>query len=328
MTIKLFAFSVLAALSIGSARADQSWGVHASTESAKFSVSYRSSYDQYFYFDLNKTSNLKATASNNFIISSENYVDLFNFDTGEYVGGFTFGTTPTSAYFNNIVAGSYVYDVYGDNYATRIGQVDFSSTLINTIPQVGAIISGLHNTATSSSIVKDSNYTVTGNGVNGNGYTTINGPWPIGPWIANTSTSGWLSPSNNQGAGFSNTIYDWKTTFDLTGFNTASASFNGRFAADDSAVAYLNGTQIGISNGFGSWSNFVSQPGAFLAGLNTLDFMVNNSGGGPTGLRTEFLGSSETAVPATSAVPEPKTYSMLLAGLVLMIFMTHRRKSI
>lgn len=183
------------------------------------------------------------------------------------------------------------------------------------------MISGLHNTKVSSVVVKDLNYTVKGIGANGNGYTTLNNQFPIGPWMSNTSTSGWLSPSKKQDASFSNTIYNWTTTFDLTGFNTATTSFSGRFSADDSAVAYLNGTQIGTSNGFTSWSSFASKPGAFVAGLNTLDFKVNNSGSGQTGLRVEFAESSATAV------PEPDTCAMLLTGLGLMGFMARRRKT-
>jgi len=189
------------------------------------------------------------------------------------------------------------------------------------------MISGLHNTKVSSVVVKDLNYTVKGIGANGNGYTTLDNQFPIGPWMSNTSTSGWLSPSKKQDASFSNTIYNWTTTFDLTGFNTATASFSGRFAADDSAIAFLNGTQIGISADDGNlgsmkrWSSFSSLPGAFVAGLNTLNFKVNNSGSGQTGLRVEFAESSATAV------PEPDTCAMLLTGLGLMGFMARRRKT-
>lgn len=135
MKIKFFALSVLAALSIGSAHADQIWGMHAPTESARFSVSYFSNYDDFFYFELNQTSNLKATASNNFNRNSSNSVDLFNFDTGEGMGSFIFGTTPSSAYFNNLAAGNYFYEVSGGNYGTQIGQVAFSSTLISDVPE-------------------------------------------------------------------------------------------------------------------------------------------------------------------------------------------------
>ena len=135
MKMKLFALTVLAALSMGSARADQDWGMHAPTESARFSVSYFSNYDEFFFFELNQTSKLQATASNNFNRNSSNNVDLYNFDTGEDMGSFNFGTTPTSAYFNNLAAGNYFYEVSGGNYGTQIGQVAFSSTMISAVPE-------------------------------------------------------------------------------------------------------------------------------------------------------------------------------------------------
>lgn len=109
---------------------------------------------------------------------------------------------------------------------------------------------------------------------------------------------------------------------DLTGFDASTASFSGRFAADNSAVALLNGTAIGTSSGFSSFSSFAATTG-FNAGLNTLSFVVTNlkqNGGNPTGLRAEFLASSVTAV------PEPETYAMLLAGLGLMGAVARRRK--
>ena len=135
MKIKFFALSVLAALSIGSAQADQIWGVHAPTEFTSFLVSYNSLYDEIFYFELNQISNLKITVSNNFNRNSSNGVDLFNFDTGEDMGSVIFGTTPTSAYFNNLAAGNYLYEVSGANYGTQVGQVTFSSTLTSAVPE-------------------------------------------------------------------------------------------------------------------------------------------------------------------------------------------------
>ena len=137
MKMKLFALTVLAALSMGSARADQDWGMHAPTESASFSVSHYSSYDQYFLFSIDKTSNLKATATTISYLNKigPNYVNLFNWDTEEHFGGFTFGITPTSAYFDNLAPGNYFYEVSGTNYGMVVEQVTFSSTLISAVPE-------------------------------------------------------------------------------------------------------------------------------------------------------------------------------------------------
>lgn len=135
MKTKLFALSLISLLSFSAAQADQVWGSHTPTESASFHVSYNSLYDEFFYFSLDKTSNLKVTALNNFNRASPNGVDLMNFDTGEDLGFFNFGTTPTVAYFNNLAAGNYFYEVSGANYGTQIGQVTFSSSMNNAVPE-------------------------------------------------------------------------------------------------------------------------------------------------------------------------------------------------
>ena len=183
-------------------------------------------------------------------------------------------------------------------------------------------ITGLVNTGTSASGTADTNYVLNGNTT---GYVTQDNVWPIGPWLANSATSKWITPSQNQAQSFdatANGTYIWTLSFDLSGYNPATASFSGRFAADNSATVSLNGTQIGTSAGFGSFSSFAASSG-FVSGLNTLSFVVTNlkqNGGNPTGLRAEFLASSVTAV------PEPETYAMLLAGLALMGAVARRRK--
>ena len=204
--------------------------------------------------------------------------------------------------------------------------IAMSACLATSFSAQAGTITDLYNTSVSSIAgTQDQNYTVTDpDGFTNNGYTNQS---PIPQYIANTSTSGWLTNSNNATESFPTATYNWKTTFNLTGFNAASASFSGQFAADDTAIVYLNGTEIGQSDtafSYASWTSFASQPGLFVAGLNTLEFQVTNGGAGPTGLQVQFLASSETAV---SAVPEPESYAMLLTGLGLMGFMVRRRKT-
>jgi hypothetical protein len=197
-----------------------------------------------------------------------------------------------------------------------------------------ASIGGLVNTGTGASGTQDMNYELSvaqGTTVlaDNHAYVTFDNTWPISPWMANSATSKWITPTATQGQSFdpsSNGVYHYELTFDLTGFNATSASFGGRFSADNSATVSLNGTQIGNAAGptsFYSWSNFGTASG-FTAGLNTLSFDVTNlrqNGGNPTGLRVEFLESN------IAAVPEPETYGMLLAGLGLMAFVARRRKA-
>ena len=186
-----------------------------------------------------------------------------------------------------------------------------------------ASISGLVNTGGSfASGAQDTNYSLNGSSF---GYVTSNGTFPLaGNWMANTITSKWITPTTSQGESFdpsANGTYSWKLNFDLTGFNASTASFTGRFAADNNAKVKLNGTEVGSANGFTSFYDFGASTG-FNSGVNTLEFVVINTAqrtGNPTGLRVEFLQSNVTPV------PEPETYAMLLAGLGLMGVISRRR---
>lgn len=184
-----------------------------------------------------------------------------------------------------------------------------------------ASITGLVNTGTFASGSIDTNYALNGTG---SGYVTQDNIWPVGAWIANTTTSKWITPLENQGASLDPVVdgtYTWSLSFNLAGFDATTASFSGKFAADNSAVVKLNGVLIGSANSFASYSNFSAASG-FNSGLNTLDFVVTNiaqNSGNPTGLRVEFTASNVTAV------PEPETYAMLLAGLGLMGAISRRR---
>lgn len=141
---------------------------------------------------------------------------------------------------------------------------------------------------------------------------TSAGGFPIGPWLPDTSTSAWIRPNNpvpNDPSGF----YHFRTTFDLSGLDPLTANIAGRWATDNSGTIFLNNANTGItSSGFTSWTGF-SLTSGFVAGINTLDFIVDNhtqATGNPVGLRVEFL--SATA----AAVPEPAT---VVAGALLLL---------
>lgn len=146
-----------------------------------------------------------------------------------------------------------------------------------------------------------------------------------GAWMAPSAASSWITPlvgSGNTGSGSAASGgYTYSTTFDLTGYETGSAVINGLVSADNSVTSVLiNGNAISFSahSDYSSFASFTVTSG-FVAGVNTLAFVVNNSGG-PTGLRAELDGSF------TAAVPEPETYAMLLAGLGVLGFVGKRRK--
>ncbi|MES2739663.1 MAG: PEP-CTERM sorting domain-containing protein [Pseudomonadota bacterium] len=193
-----------------------------------------------------------------------------------------------------------------------------------------ASINGLVNTGVGTSGSEDSHYAlsvVQGATVlsSEHGFITQDNSWPINPWLANSATSRWITPTANQGESFdagSAGVYRFQLQFDLTGYNAASANFMGRFAADNEATVVFNGTQIAVGSSFSAWSGFGAGTG-FNQGINVLDFYVTNwqqNGGNPLGLRVEF---SDATV---AAVPEPSSYAMLLAGLGMVGWMARRRR--
>jgi hypothetical protein len=137
-----------------------------------------------------------------------------------------------------------------------------------------------------------------------------NGEYPENPpWIGTDSLSAWIGPVGDTNLDGAAGAYDYRTTFNLTGFNLSSVVITGQWATDDSGLnILLNGVSTGItsSNGYTAWKSFTISSG-FVAGVNTLDFQLNN-GGGPTGLRVEMTGTG-------NEVPEPSSILLLASGI-------------
>ncbi|HUB27386.1 MAG TPA: hypothetical protein VL992_18315, partial [Tepidisphaeraceae bacterium] len=126
-----------------------------------------------------------------------------------------------------------------------------------------------------------------------------------------------LGGSTNEPAG----DYQYRTTFDLAGFNPSSAAISGIVYCDDQAEAVLlNGIVIagpGPASGFpdaGAGLDFSASTG-FVAGINTLDFIIDN----------DLIHGDEESVTAldvtdlagTASVPEPVSGAMIAAGALL-----------
>ena len=210
--------------------------------------------------------------------------------------------------------------------------------IISAVLAIGAFstaqaanINGLVNTGFGANGTADSHYTLSAASsdtaiANTAPVITYDNQWPINPWMANDSTSKWITPTANQGQSldaWSAGTYTYSLSFDLSGFKADSASFSARMAADNTVVVLLNNQVLSSASGFMGWSAFTSN-GGFVDGVNKLDFVVTNwaqSSGNPTGLRVEFTDSTVTAV------PEPETYAMLLGGLALVGAIARRRKA-
>jgi hypothetical protein len=162
----------------------------------------------------------------------------------------------------------------------------------------------------------DTHYTLVGTPANYTGTTAMaideSGGWPVGgnAWIGDTGNNGsrWIVPTGTRDPiTYLEGDYVFETTFDLTGFDHNTAEINGQWAADNDATdIILNGVSLGLSTTgeYKNWTDFVINSG-FIAGVNTLQFVVHNnpwSGGeNPTGLRVDMAGTA-TVVPVPAAV--------------------------
>lgn len=147
--------------------------------------------------------------------------------------------------------------------------------------------------------------------------------FPIPPWIGDNSTSAWIGPNPDTQLIGPTGNYDYRTTFNLTGFDFNTAVITGKWATDNSGSdILLNGGSTGIPNttGFGTFSPTFTISSGFVAGLNTLDFLVNNGGStaNPTGLRVEMTGTA-------TAIPEPASLFLIGTGLVAFGIFRRRR---
>jgi hypothetical protein len=121
--------------------------------------------------------------------------------------------------------------------------------------------------------------------------------FPIPPWIANGPNSKWIAPQASEAVGNNGGTYKYRTSFDLTGFEPSSAIVSGVWTSDNQGPqVLLNGVATGATNdgNFSALTNFFAITSGFIAGTNTLDFVVTNIGPGtnPTGVRVELSGTA------------------------------------
>lgn len=133
-------------------------------------------------------------------------------------------------------------------------------------------------------------------------------------WLDNGPESMWIGVPDSAYGIPENINVTFVTTFDLTGFNPATAQIVGGWATDDFGIAIsLNGIPLsGLTNLATDFTNLnqlnpFSIDSGFRDGLNTLEFSVVNGpapGGGPGGFRAQLNGSADIApVPVPTALP-------------------------
>jgi len=149
-----------------------------------------------------------------------------------------------------------------------------------------------------------------------------------GGWASAISGTHWISPSTagNGAQSFGIYSYTYSTTFDLTGLDPATATLWGLLQADDIVTLLLNGNQVSGSN-IGTYTkptafSIGSQySAAFISGINTFSFVVNNGGNYATGFDASVSGA------ALSAAPEVGSFAMIsVAGMLLTGFGVVRKR--
>lgn len=159
----------------------------------------------------------------------------------------------------------------------------------------------------------------------------------LGSWspVTASSISGWIAPNNGPSVNSPVGDYVYSTTFNLSGLKPGTAQIMGAWSIDNYGFDIrLNGVSLGITL-LPPTPNLSSQfhpftiDSHFIAGINTLEFVVRNGGqfNNPTGLRVEMTGTADR-IPLQ--IPEIDAHMstaalVLLAGALGLLYDRKRR---
>ncbi len=132
-------------------------------------------------------------------------------------------------------------------------------------------------------------------------------------WLANDAASSWIGPVNPGTANVAPGSYNYRTTFDLSGFDPRNVVVVFNVAVDNNLNdVLLNGVSAGINfGGFTAFSANFTLTNGFVSGINTLDFLTLNASTtpNPAGFRARLNGMALKALTENTAVPlGPTTY--------------------
>jgi hypothetical protein len=141
--------------------------------------------------------------------------------------------------------------------------------------------------------------------------------------VPNDAHSGWIGFQDSSSSS-PHGDYTFGLSFDLTGYDPATASLSGLWAADQFGSINLNGAATGVSVADGNWNagsfpnlNPFTISSGFHSGINTLAFVVTEP--------DDFDGLRVSSLMVTAnPVPEPSTAALLAIGCAA-ILMVRRR---
>lgn len=127
-------------------------------------------------------------------------------------------------------------------------------------------------------------------------------------WVGNDTRSSWIGAVNPGTANVAAGDYNFRTTFSLTGYDTATAALTMSVGADNRLTnVFLNGVSQPLITyvGFSSLSGSFKVTNGFATGTNSLDFFtVNDDGPGPNpaGFRALLTGTARTVLVPNSTL--------------------------
>ena len=137
------------------------------------------------------------------------------------------------------------------------------------------------------------------------GPAVVQSPHPA--WSSFGHLANWVSVVDAGTTNISAGTYEFETVFDLTGMDPSTAHLSGSFLVDNSLTdVLLNDESTGVTGaGFTSGTSF-SIDGGFVAGENTLTFLVENAPGAdpvenPGGLAVMLTGTAISTGPVLQA---------------------------
>ena len=139
-------------------------------------------------------------------------------------------------------------------------------------------------------------------------------------YVDGDADSKWISGRDDGQTGAPSSHTTYRTTFSLTGLNPFTASISGFWGTDNEGEIFLNGVTTGIKlfgnvdgvldgGDFGNFDHLTafSITSGFVSGLNTLDFVILDTGP-PSAMRVDNLAGT------AAVVPEPATWALMILG--------------